>query len=273
MQNHFLPQRTEQDIDRKIAKILNDLDDSQPPLRLEVVRDLLRLDLGYYSGSDPGILQETIHRITVVGKQVIERPMLLVEAVKKLSLKALWIPDKKRILIDTELPELKQRWGVAHEIGHSILPWHELAMHGDRSQELSPTCELEIESEANFAAGRLLFLQDVFTHHLRGCPLSLNTIKTLSETFGNSITSTLWRSVEAYDKAVFGLVSTHPKRPSLEAPVRYFIRSRQFEERFPGVSSSQVFSFLQSNCANRSGGPLGTADMILYDANGNRHVF
>ena len=45
MLNRFLDERTALDIDGRVAKILKDLDDPEPPLRLEQVRELLRLDL------------------------------------------------------------------------------------------------------------------------------------------------------------------------------------------------------------------------------------
>jgi Zn-dependent peptidase ImmA (M78 family) len=81
------------------------------------------------------------------------------------------VPDRKRILIDKDLPSAKQRWGEAHEIGHSILPWHDVVMPGDKKRTLSLACEQQVESEANFAAGRLLFLQEQFTGRLRSNPL------------------------------------------------------------------------------------------------------
>lgn len=124
MQNRYLDERTARDIDKRITKILNDLDNPEPPLRLEQVRELLKLDFGFYSSSDTGAIAETIHRLKVAGKQVISRPSLLIDAIKKWELKALWVPDRKRILLDSELPPAKQRWGEAHEIGHSVLPWH-----------------------------------------------------------------------------------------------------------------------------------------------------
>lgn len=272
MQNSFLAERTVRDIDKRVSKILKDLGYPEPPLRLEIVRELLRLDLAYYSTSDQGVLAETVHRLTVAGKQVMQRPGLLLDAVKKLDLKALWIPDRKRILIDKELPAKKQRWGEAHEITHGILPWHEAAMHGDRKQTLSPTCEQQIEAEANFGAGRLLFLQDRFTDQLRGSPLTIDRVKALGGVFGNSITSTLWRAVEASAAPMFGLVSQHPKRPLGEEPIRYFIRSRSFLDRFDGVTPTQVFRVLQSFCRG-SRGPLGTDEVIFFDSNGDPHVF
>lgn len=156
-----------------MAKVLRDLGDPTPPLRLELVRELLRLDLSYYSSADQGIIAESKHRLIVASKQIMARPSLLWDAIKKLDLKALWIPDRKRILIDKTIPDLKKRWCEAHEIGHSILPWQETVMHGDVSQTLSPTCEEQIEAEANYAAGRLLFLQDQFLEQLFDSPLSI----------------------------------------------------------------------------------------------------
>ena len=166
MKNSYLDSKTSNDIDKRITKILNDLDNPEPPLRLEIVRELLRLDFAFYSSSNTGAINETIHRLKVAGKQVIDRPALLIDAIRKWDLKALWVPDRKRILIDSELPSAKQRWGEAHEIGHSILPWHEAVMHGDWKRTLSLACEQQVESEANYAAGRLLFLQDVFRGRL-----------------------------------------------------------------------------------------------------------
>lgn len=111
MLNRFLTEQTAQDIDLKVKKILKDLDDPEPPLRLELVRELLKLDRAFYSSSDDGAVKETIHRLKVAGKQVLKRPSLLYDAIRKWDLKALWVPDRKRILIDSELPSPKQRWG------------------------------------------------------------------------------------------------------------------------------------------------------------------
>ncbi len=94
--------------------------------------------------------------------QVVKRPVLLLDVVKKLNLKALWLPDRKRILIDGDEPSLKHRWNEAHELGHSIIPWHDVVLHGDNHRTLKPACHHAIEAEANYAAGRMLFLQDRF---------------------------------------------------------------------------------------------------------------
>src|SRR3546814_5375772 len=79
-----------------------------------------------------------------------------------MDLRALYIPDQKRILIDKSQPELKHRWNEAHEIGHSLIPWHAGAMLGDNDHTLIPACHIKLEAEANFAEARLLFLRERF---------------------------------------------------------------------------------------------------------------
>ena len=272
MHNHFLPARTAQDIDKHVAKILRELGDPYPPLRLELVRELLRLDLGFYSSADHGIIAESGHRLVVSGKQIYARPSLVWDAIKKLDLKALWIPDRKRILLDKELPDLKKRWGEAHEIGHSIIPWHDSVMHGDVKQTLSLTCEQQVEAEANYAAGRLLFLQDQFLEQLFDSPLSFDGVKKLSKVFGNTMTSTLWRAVESSPNISFALVSGHPKEPVGDDPVRYYVRSRSFSTQFSGVSGMQVYRSLQRFC-RRGRGPIGKDLVHFRDSSTVDHEF
>lgn len=124
MKNVFLRDRTARDINDLVAKVLRDLGHPDPPLNLEMVRDLLRLDRQYYSSTEDGVLREVAHRLTIAGRQVLARPALLLDAIKKFDLRALFLPDGKRILIDRNLPDAKQRWSEGHEIGHSIIPWH-----------------------------------------------------------------------------------------------------------------------------------------------------
>ena len=274
LHNVFIDARTAADIDARVARILRDIGDPEPPLRLEIVRDLLSLDRGYYSKTDSGVLQETVHRLTLAGQQVIRRPSLLLDVVLKLDIKALWLPDRKRILIDKELPTPKQRWGEAHEIGHSILPWHEMMLHGDMKRTLSFTCEERIEAEANFAAGRLIFLQEAFTERVHASPLSFQRVRDLSSEFGNTMTSTLWRIVESFANPAFGLVSQHPKHPVVEGspPIRYFVRSPVFASQFGNLTSDQLFAKLGTFCFGKRG-PIGSAEVTLADSNGVSHIF
>jgi hypothetical protein len=270
---NFLSERTANDIDRRVARILNDLDNPQPPLRLEDIRYLLELDLRYYSSTDDGILQETLHRLTMSGKQLLNRPSLLIDAVKKFDLKALWQPDCKRILLDSQLPTLKQRWAEAHEIGHSILDWHEPMTHGDQKQTLSYDCHQQLESEANFAAGRILFLRDRFANELFSSAVNLKSITTLSKNYGNTITSGLWRTVESLDIPAFAMISQHPLDIQIEDnPIDYFIRSPRFACEFSNAKAVSQFERLTSFCRHGKGF-IGESEFVLNDDNGYEHIF
>lgn len=129
----ILRPRTAQDIDGRIDRVLRGLGNPEPPLSLDQVRELLKLDRAFYTADDPTIVREVISRIRVATIQVAQRPMLLVDAIKKWSLQALYVPDRKRILLDASLPQKKHRWNEAHEIGHSLIPWHDDVMHGDKA--------------------------------------------------------------------------------------------------------------------------------------------
>ena len=109
MRNVSLGPRTVADIDGQVAKVLRGLGSPEPPVDLRLVRELLKLDRDYYSTTDDGLLRETFSKIMVAGQQLLKRPTLLADAVRMLSLKALYLPDQKRILIDKDLPQLKHR--------------------------------------------------------------------------------------------------------------------------------------------------------------------
>src|SRR5262249_15977945 len=123
----------------------------------------------------------------------------LLSALAQSKLCAFWVPDSARILIDDSVPEPKHRWIVAHEITHSIAPWHKEFLLGDNRQTLDPACHAVLEAEANYGAGRLLFMNDRFGAEARDLDVSFDSIKLLSKRYGNSIVSTLWRMVEERD--------------------------------------------------------------------------
>ncbi len=274
MENQFLSQEDAAEIDQAVARVLSNLGNPDPPLNLGEVRELLRLDKVYFSSTDHGILEETVHRLKVAGKQVIKRPSLLIDAIKKFDLSALWLPDRKRILIDEDMAPLKERWGEAHEIGHSIIAWHEPLMHGDSQRTLSVSCHQQIEAEANYAAGRLLFLRNRFTDEVRGGDINFNRVQTLHETYGNTITATLWRTVESLDIPAVGLVSIHPQDEpeSDQSPVRYFLRSTTFAQQFAGVTAERLFYGLREFCFGKRG-PIGKGEIVLNDVGGTAHLF
>jgi hypothetical protein len=281
VRNYFPKAHTATAIEAQVDKVLRGLGNPEPPLRLEDVRDLQRLDRYFYSTEETGALREFVSRIRVGTKQIIERPTLIFDAVKAWNLKALYVPDRKRILIDSTIPELKHRWIEAHEITHAILSWHQDMMLGDTMQTLTPTCHEMLEGEANYGAGQLLFLRKKFIEEARASAIGFEAVKSLKGRFGNTMTSTLWRYVESVfpNKPMIGVVSVHPhpsRRPDDFDPLdpcRYFIRSAAFAQQFPRVTEIDVFTIIAGYCAPRRGGPLGSAEFTLTNANGDTHLF
>lgn len=279
--NVVIPPKAAADIEDRVERVIRGLGNPEPPLKLEDVRELLRLDRRFYTAGDTSAVDEVVSKIRVASKQVLKRPMLLWDAIKKLELKALYLPDSKRILLDGDLPILKHRWNEAHEVGHSLLPWHESVMHGDDQQTLSRACHDIVESEANYAAGRLLFLQERFVEEARSIAPTLRAIRSLGNKFGNTGATTLYRYVESCgdDAVAVGLITCHPHvlmRPSdfnALDPCRYVIQSRQFDYKFGHITEIEFFSYLKRYCRPRRGGPLGSDEIILKDRNGTPFRF
>ena len=136
MRNLLLDQYATADIDQFVGKVLSDLGNPDPPLKLAEVRELLRLGKAFYSSTHDSAIREVAHKLKVAGQPVLARPTILKDIIGKLGLKALLLPDRRRILIDSEVPGQKQRWSEAHQIGHDVIPWHADTMLGDNKSTL-----------------------------------------------------------------------------------------------------------------------------------------
>ena len=89
MKNHPIGEHEGEDLRKQVRKVLRGLGEPEPPLDLRDVRELLRLDLRYYSSEDDSYLREMVSRIKVGGKQLLLRPAMLLDVVKKAKLSAL----------------------------------------------------------------------------------------------------------------------------------------------------------------------------------------
>ncbi len=269
------------DIQDQVDRILRDLGTPEPPIKLADVRTLLSLDLQYYSSTDPGLIAELSHRFALLARKTIpDFGKHLITALAKSRLCAFWVPDAARIMVDTEVPKRKHRWIEAHEISHSITPWHKHFLLGDNRQTLDPACHAVIEAEANYGAGRLLFLQDRFAAEARDLSLSFDSVKHLAGRYHNSILSTFWRTIEDRDPSqpVFGLVSVHPYHPDVGAhdgaePWRYFVRSPMFRTQFSTMLPEQAYALVSKHATLRRTGPIFSATDVLTDVLGEEWEF
>ena len=274
MKNIRVDTRTSKDIDERIDRIHRDVGYTDGQVSLPEVRELLNLDLKYYRANDPGLLDEVVHKLKVGTKQILKRPTLLVDAITKFDLSALFVPDRKRILIDASIPELKKRWCESHELAHSVIPWHGEYMLGDDRTTLSQDCHDHIEAEANYGAGRLLFPQASFLDTSRSSALSIALVRGLAKHYGNTITSTLWRCIEQSSEVAFATIGEHPRHPQVGKPqIEYFVRSEQFEKRFLRVGEADIWAWMQTYCSYNKKGPLGSSEIVVSDDNGESQVF
>ena len=265
----------------QVDRILRDLGHPEPPLNLSDVRKLLSLDLQYYSSSDAGLVAELSHRFKLFAKKTIpDVGKHLLSALAKSQLCAFWVPDSAKILVDETVPKPKHRWIEAHEVTHSITPWHKAFLLGDNLQTIDPACHATLEGEANYGAGRLLFLQDRFGTEARDLALTFDSMKLLAKRYQNSLVSTFWRTVEERDPshAVFGVISVHPRHESVGKhdgpnPWRYYIRSPAFRTRFSNVGPAAVFELIARNAGFRKSGPVFSVHEILRDVTGEAWEF
>jgi hypothetical protein len=281
MQNLILQPAVRQKIDKRVDKILRDLSNPEPPLRLEEVRELLRLHVGFYQTDDDGLMQRAIHNLVMAGKQILARPSILLDVVRKRGIKALVVPDRKRILIDETLHKAKHRWAEGHETIHTILEWHEPVLHGDNEVTMKQACLDKVEAEANYGAGQLLFLRERFVTEALDSPPSIQLIRSLAKTYKNTHASTLWRLVETVGREcpMLGVMHYHPAprfasdKHDPANPCRHFIRSDAFAARFSATEELAVFESIKRYIEPKKAGPVGETEVILTDDNGDENVF
>ena len=281
MQNLILQPGIRQKIDKRVDKILRDLGNPEPPLRLEDVRELLRLHVGFFQTDDDGLMQRAIHNLVMAGKQILARPSILLDVVRKRGIKALVVPDRKRILIDETLHKAKHRWAEGHETIHTVLEWHEPILHGDSEVTMKQSCLDKVEAEANYGAGQLLFLRDRFTAEAMSSVPTVELVKSLAKSFNNTKASTLWRLVETVGREcpILGVMHYHPAprfasdKNDPANPCRHFIRSDAFASMFSATTELAVFESIKSYIEPKQGGPVGTDIVILTDDNGDDHDF
>jgi hypothetical protein len=80
VKNFILREKTRADIDKRIERALRGLGNPEPPLNLDDVRALLRLDRAFYTGNDYGLQAEWVSKLKIAGEQILARPTLLAES-------------------------------------------------------------------------------------------------------------------------------------------------------------------------------------------------
>lgn len=279
MNNLYLSPSTAKDIDQRVGRVLAGLGKIDLPLDPKRVLAHLGIERGWFDSTDFERMrwQEWERQLLAGGRAVAKSPMLFRDVVAECQLKAVYLPDQRRILIDSGLALVKQRWAEAHEIIHSLLPWHGVYVHGDNRLSLAPSCHAQLEAEANYGASQLLFLQDRFLREWDLGRLTFSLVKSVAAAYGNSITSTMWKLVEASQNTIVGLIANHPTKLDLNCPAsqqsRYLLRSRRFERTFPTATKSDLYCQISGAIASLEPGVSVCGELALRDSNGHTQMF
>ena len=265
------------DINAHVARLLRDMGNPEPPIRLEEVRALQKLDLSYYSKTDLNLLDEMAHQAKLAGAPILSTAKRMFEVVEQAGLNGLLLlkENDKKIFIDDDVPDLKRRFIIAHEITHDLLPWHREFLLGDNEITLSPSCHQAMEAEANYGGRRLIFLGDKFRKEAKDCEFNWKSIQLFKKRYGNTLTTTLWQMVCERDPShpAFGMISRHPYCPDIgdkgdAADVAYFIRSNAFCSQFGNVDEGEAYEAFCSYATRKTRGPVGEDICILNNKNG-----
>jgi hypothetical protein len=261
---------TRKEIDRNVSRVLKDADIKTPPVKIEDILECIEIHRNFYDLDDPSLVQRVFHKIKVGG-------IKLKTITEKISLSAIWMPDKKTIFIDKSLPRVKQDWASFHDTTHTILKWHRPFFLGDTAQTLDPDFQEMLESEANYGASALMFGGKLFTQEGLDTPPEWSSIELLNKRYKKSLVTTLRRYVEfTHNVPMLMMVSTPwwldvpPDQPS---SCRHLVYSPSYLSRFSEIDPESLVTVVNSYIAQRRGGMVGSFEFNFNDLNDNRCEF
>jgi hypothetical protein len=149
---------------------------------------------------------------------------------------ALWF-ERREVYVDLAQPEPRRRFTDAHEAMHALCPWHEAALREDTDAELFRETSLEIEAEANFGAGLLIFQGRRFAERIADAPRDMATVLALAAEHGASRQATLHQFAQHHPAPVALLsIGRFPQRDG-SLPVWRTVASPAFRRRFGRVGA------------------------------------
>lgn len=121
--------------------------------------------------------------------KILERLDIKINYETLISMEALLIisQGKKNIILDNYRArnEKREKFTIAHEIGHYLIPWHDNLQQCDNTVNFDS--DDKIEQEANDFASELLVPEEYLLQDLEDKKLTLDLIKNLSEKYNVSL--------------------------------------------------------------------------------------
>lgn len=176
MSNHnYLNQEVKDAIAKVAANTLIELSIKDPPIDVVSIFDEESLNINFFDKEDPSFRQLALN----------------IGVTKADLLRGILFVDRNLVLARNDGYERRTKWVLGHELGHWKLPWHIQILYKCTQFDLCHTARKQMEREANFYSGELLFLGDTFKEMLFYSQLSLDQIKSLANRFLMSKESTL----------------------------------------------------------------------------------
>ena len=265
-----MDEATSREIERVTWNTLRDAGIVRPPVQIEVILQHLHLYRDFYSLKNPSFLDRTKHKIRVHGTK-------LVNILQKIKLMAVLFYDENRIVVDEELPEIRQDWPSFHEVSHKIFVWHKPYFYGDTAQTLDPDWHEILESEANYGASALMFCGPVFTKEANDMTKDWSSVKVLHKRYNKTLTTTLRRFVEHGPECPMAMLVSTPywcvTPEDQKKRWRHFVRSKMFSGQFSTVTAEDVLKAVDGNSSICTGGPVADFTFSLNDDNDVLHEF
>jgi len=171
-------------------------------------------------------------------------------ALKKL-LGAYWF-RAETAFVDFTQSRGRARFIQAHELGHRIVPWHEVAYLDDEHRLFRETEDL-FELEANLAGAHLLFQGEVFFQQALEYENTLKTPIMLANPFDASLHATIRYYVEHHPDPLAVLVAGRFKRADGTVPIFLALESPSFHEELGAIAGRFPTRSLPLNNAHTLG--------------------
>jgi hypothetical protein len=152
----------------------------------------------------------------------------------KRVLGALWFKDRT-VFVDRSQPEPRQLFTDAHEATHVMCPWHEATLKLDNEDTLFRQVKIQVETEAGFGAGQLIFQGGRFHRRALHEQVSMRTPLALAGDYGASRHATLHHYTEEHPDAVALLIAGRYPYLDQTLPIWRSVESRAFRARFGAV--------------------------------------
>lgn len=263
-------ERTRSEIEAVALRLLREAGVTEPPVPVGRIVDHLELHRQFYDLQNPSFLDRAKHKIIVHGRKI-------AEMLQRIRLVAVLLYDEDRIVLDTQLPKIKQDWSTCHEVVHRVLPWHKTYFRGDTAQTLAPDWHELLEAEANYGASELMFCGPLFGREAKDLVPAWPSVEELVRRYGKSKTATLRRFVgHGPDLPMVMLVSTpywEEKPPDQANRWRHYVPSPQFVQRFSSVEPGALLELIDRHSQQRVGGPVADFSCALHDDEGGQHEF